>query len=237
MIEKWLRTIFIVGTLSFLGVLIAMGMDTLQQVKSVRTPAMSESVIAGKELWQQQNCNDCHTILGIGGYFAPELTKVAVRRDEAWLKSYLADPKATKPGTTMPNQQLTALQVDQMASFFTWVAQIDTNGWPPAPQVVLGASVPTGDAGAGNLVLEGQQIYTRKACNGCHMINGQGAGGPGPDLSRIGSQPYDALPNDSEFLKKWLENPLAQKPTTTMPRVVLTPAEIDALVAYLTSLK
>jgi hypothetical protein len=62
MIEKRLRYMFIFGTLFFLGVLIALGVDTLAQVKSARTPALSESVIAGKQHWQQQNCNDCHTI-------------------------------------------------------------------------------------------------------------------------------------------------------------------------------
>jgi nitric oxide reductase subunit C len=237
MIEKKLRYIFIFGTLFFLGVLIALGIDTLAQVKSARTPALSESVIAGKQHWQQQNCNDCHTILGIGGYFAPELTKVAQRRDATWLRSFLLDPQVAKPGSTMPNQALTALQADQLLSFFQWVSQIDTNEWPPQPQIALGGGTSSGNAGASDQVLQGQQIYNQKGCNACHMINGQGASTPGPDLSRIGSQPYDALPNDPEFIRKWLENPVAQKPTTTMPRIELTSGEIDALVAYLTSLK
>jgi cytochrome c1 len=69
------------------------------------------------------------------------------------------------------------------------------------------------------------------------MIGGLGAIAPGPNLSTIGSKPYDGLPNDPEFLAKWLDNPAAQKPGTTMPRLGLTGAEIDALVAYLTNLK
>lgn len=84
---------------------------------------------------------------------------------------------------------------------------------------------------------EGQQIFSLKGCIGCHMINGLGANGPGPNLSTIGSQPYDALANDPEFLAKWLEDPQAMKPGTTMPRTQLTEAEINALVTYLTSLK
>ena len=237
MIEKRLRCIFIFGTLFFLGILVALGVDTLTQVKSLRTPALSESVIAGKQHWQQQNCNDCHTILGIGGYFAPELTKVTERRDAGWLRSFLIDPQVAKPGATMPKQALTALQADQLISFFQWVAQIDTNEWPPQPQLALGGGASSGRDGASDQVLEGQPIYIQKGCNACHMINGQGASAPGPDLSHITSQPYDALPNDPEFLKKWLENPAAQKPSTTMPRIDLSSAEIDALVAYLTSLK
>jgi nitric oxide reductase subunit C len=236
MSEKGLRNVFIFGTLFFLIILGVMAADTLSQVRNLRTPTLSPDVIAGKETWQAQNCNDCHTILGIGGYFAPELTKVATRRDAAWLSSFLLDPQAAKPGTTMPNQALTAVQANHLVGFFQWVALIDTNGWPPQPLVALGGAAPS-DAGIEDPILEGQRIYSQKGCNACHMINGLGAIGPGPDLSTIGSKPYDSLPNDPEFLALWLENPVAQKPDTTMPRLELTDAEISALVAYLTSLK
>lgn len=236
MSEKRLRSIFIFGTLFFLIVLGAMSVDSLAQVRDVRTPALTADVTAGKDIWQAQNCNDCHTILGIGGYFAPELTKVADRRDPAWLASFLLDPQAAKPGTTMPNQALSAVQANQLVSFFQWVALIDTNGWPPQPLVALGGAVPSG-AGPEDPILKGESLYSQKGCNACHMINGLGAVGPGPDLSTIGSKPYDALPNDPEFLALWLADPAAQKPDTTMPRLELTKAEIDALVAYLTSLK
>jgi nitric oxide reductase subunit C len=249
MSEKGLRNVFLFGTLLCLVILGVMAADTLSQVRNLRTPALSEEVIAGKETWQAQNCNDCHTILGIGGYFAPDLTTVTIRRDPTWLNSFLLDSQAAKPGTTMPNQALTAAQANQLVGFFQWVAKVDTNGWPPQPMVSLGGAAPSsaaavtsGEAAASEAtpedpIVEGQRIYAKKGCSACHMINGLGAGGPGPDLSTIGSQPYDNLPNDAEYLALWLENPLAQKPDTTMPRINLNEAEIDALVAYLTSLK
>lgn len=238
MSENRLRDIFIFGTLFFLLVLVWMTVDTLEQVRSIRTPELTEDVVAGKQTWQAKNCNDCHTILGIGGYFAPELTKVAARRDPTWLESFLVDPQAAKPGTTMPIQDLSALQANQLLAFFQWVNQVDTNDWPPQPMISLGGSATAQpQTGEVDLVSQGESIYYRKGCDACHMINGRGASGPGPDLSQIGSQPYDDIPNDSEFLAKWLENPAAQKPDTTMPRIELTGAEIEALVAYLTSLK
>lgn len=237
MSEKALRNIFLIGTLLFLVILGVMAADTLTKVRTLHTPTLSSDVIAGKQTWQSKNCNDCHTILGIGGYFAPELTKVTDRRDPGWLSSFLVDPKIAKPGTTMPAQMLTAVQANQLVSFFQWVAKIDTNGWPPQPLAALGGGAVAYTNQPGDPVSEGQRFYAQKGCNACHMINGSGASGPGPDLSKIGSQPYDALPNDAEFLAKWLENPAAQKPDAIMPHIMLTQAEIEALVAYLTSLK
>jgi len=234
MSEKALRNLYLFGTLFFLIVLGVMSADSLSQVRQSRQPALTADVVAGKQIWQSKNCNDCHTILGIGGYFAPEMTKIATMRDPAWLTSFLLDPQAVKPGTSMPNQMLSAVQAGQVVSFFEWVAQVDTNGWPPQPLGLAGGAA----AGSSqNPVTVGQQVYAQKGCSACHMINGVGAAAPGPDLSKIGSQPYAGMPNDPASLTLWLQDPPAFKPGTTMPRIPMTDAEIEALVAYLTSLQ
>ncbi len=228
MSQKTLRNILIFGTLSFALILIGMTVHSLAQVSSVRTAELTDQVVNGKRIWQQRNCDDCHTILGIGGYFAPELTKEAERRDSAFLSAFLKNPQSAKPGTTMPDQRLSDAQVQDLIAFFQWVSKIDTNDWPPQP---LGAPAGTGVTAPGAL------LFQQKGCSGCHQVNGQGASGPGPDLSHIASQPYDQLSNTPEFLSQWLQNPAALKPTTTMPAVPLTDAERQALVDYLTSLK
>jgi nitric oxide reductase subunit C len=33
----------------------------------------------GKNLWDSSNCMGCHTLLGEGAYYAPELTRVSTR--------------------------------------------------------------------------------------------------------------------------------------------------------------
>ncbi len=228
MSEKALRNIFIFGTLFFFVVLIAMTVDTLRQVNTIRTPFLTNQVVEGKRAWQSKNCDDCHTILGIGGYFAPELTKVFNQRGAAWLGSWLKDPLSVNPAATMPNQRLTDDQVANLQAFFEWVSQIDTNNWPPAPILLAGGS---GGQPAG------AQLFVQKGCSACHMINGNGAAGPGPDLSHIGGQPYDSMANTPDFLSKWLADPAIQKPGTLMPNLRLTDAEIKSLVDYLTSLK
>ncbi len=229
MTEKALQRTFVGGTAIFLVVLAAMTADSLRQVNAGRTPAVTDQVAHGKYVFQRKNCNDCHTILGIGGYFAPDLTKVSDRRDASWLASFLANPAAAKPGTTMPNQRLAAADVADLVAFFDWVRHIDTNGWPPQPLSALNTATAGRPAAPG--------AWQGKGCSGCHMVDGQGAAGPGPDLSHIGATPYDALANDAAFLARWLADPPALKPGTLMPKLPLTAAERDSLVRYLTALK
>jgi nitric oxide reductase subunit C len=205
MSERTLRNILIVGTLLFLLILGAMTVDSLSQVASARTAQLTDQVVAGKQVWQSKNCNDCHTILGIGGYYAPELTKTFDRRGAAWLNAFLKDPQQVLPQTTMPNQNLTDAQVGNLVAFFQWVSLVDTNNWPPQP--LTKSSLPASQSvNAGNAApaLSGVTVFQGKGCSACHVVNGQG-GQSGPDLSHIASQPYDALPNTPEFLAKLLK--------------------------------
>jgi nitric oxide reductase subunit C len=229
MTEKSLRTTFLLGSLLFLVLLLAMTRDSLRQVRAGRTPAVTAQVAAGKQVWSRKNCNDCHTILGIGGYYAPDLTKIADVRDTAWLRRFLADPQAAKPGTTMPNQRLVEANVVGLVIFLDWVRRIDTNGWPPRPLAQLGSAGPARPTAPA--------AYQNKGCGGCHAVDGRGANGPGPDLSHLGTTPYDGLANDSATLTRFLADPAAVKRGTSMPKIPLTPAERDSVVGYLLALK
>jgi nitric oxide reductase subunit C len=228
MSEKILRRTLIFGTVFFILALLGGSVISLSQVTSTRTAPVSDNVVAGKHVWEKRICQDCHTLLGIGGYWAPELTKETDRRDSAFLTSWMKDPQAVKPGTTMPNQHLSDQQVADVIAFLEWVSKIDTNSWPPQP---LGAAAPGGGTPQGAL------LFQQKGCTACHMINNQGATGPGPNLSHIGSQPYDQLSNTPDFLYKWIEDPKAIKPTTIMPTIPMTEDERLAIVQYLISLK
>jgi nitric oxide reductase subunit C len=237
MSEKMLRSIFVLGTLLFLLILGAMTVDSLSQVASARTAQLTDQVVAGKQVWQSKNCNDCHTILGIGGYYAPELTKTFNRRGDAWLRAFFKDPQKVLPGTTMQNQNLSDQQAGDLVAFFQWVSLIDTNNWPPQPlaaqQAANSAPVQPGTTAPS---LSGPAVYQDKSCYACHVINGQG-GRSGPDLSHIATQPYDGLGNTPESIAKYLENPRAQKADALMPAIPMSAAERDALVQYLMSLK
>ncbi len=224
MSERAWRNVFIYGTLLFLILLAGMTVHSLREVTSTRTPPVTVAVAEGKRLWQARNCNDCHTILGIGGYFAPDLTKAAARRDAAWLQGFLESPQAVKPRTTMPAQNLASAQAAQVVTFLSWVNQIDTNNWPPQPALAIGSP-------------SGAVLFDQKGCSGCHLISGRGRDGPGPELTRIATVPYGNLPNTEAGLTAWLRDPQRVKPDTVHPNLGLTEADIRALVQYLRSLK
>ena len=108
---------------------------------------------------------------------------------------------------------------------------------PPSTAVVETPeeTVPTGNA-EGN-----KKVFIAKACTGCHTIQGvpEAQGKVGPELTHWASNPLivDVLPNTEENLKKYLRDPTAVKPRALMPNQYLTDSELEALVAFLQTLK
>jgi nitric oxide reductase subunit C len=98
-------------------------------------------VTLGKLTVQAKNCMDCHTLLGNGAYFAPDLTKAWL--DPGWVDEtvreslmvqFLMDPPghARTFGTErrMPQLGLTEPEAHGVVAFLKWMAAIDTNGFP-----------------------------------------------------------------------------------------------------------
>src|SRR5580692_2789698 len=95
---------------------------------------------------------------------------------------------------------------------------------------------PAGDAGA-----QGQRIFETTACINCHTIRGTVANGRfGPDLTHLMSRhtiAAGAVLNTTENLRLWIQNPNAIKPGSLMPAMELNDGELDALTAYLETLR
>jgi cytochrome c oxidase subunit 2 len=91
------------------------------------------------------------------------------------------------------------------------------------------------------LAREGESLFLRLPCSGCHTIRGTGADGTvGPDLTHLATRTTLAaltLPNDPPDLEHWIENPQKYKPGSKMPGFALTDRQSAALVAYLEGLK
>ena len=82
--KKQARLFFIGGTVFFGGIFLLLTVDSLARIpERQNSELMTESVVRGKMIWESSNCMGCHTILGEGAYYAPELTKVVDRRGEA----------------------------------------------------------------------------------------------------------------------------------------------------------
>jgi nitric oxide reductase subunit C len=133
----------VIATVAFIG----MTIDSHRQFpKLTNEDALTPEVIAGKDVWHKYNCTNCHTLLGEGSYYAPDLTKIAAQRGRAYLEAFLKDPGAfydeQKYRRVMPNQNLSAQEISNVVSFFEWISRIDTQGWPPRPILVSGAAIP-----------------------------------------------------------------------------------------------
>ena len=88
---------------------------------------------------------------------------------------------------------------------------------------------------------EGERVFMANICVSCHTVRGTAAAGTsGPDLTHVGARATlgaGVLPNDVAAMRGWLADPQHFKPGSFMPRVPLSDADLDALAAYLGSLK
>ncbi|MBV1874155.1 MAG: cytochrome c, partial [Gammaproteobacteria bacterium] len=74
------RNIYYGGAVFFFLVLIGLTVDTVRSLpKTDNSENLTETVAAGKRLWEVNNCIGCHSLLGEGAYFAPELGNVYTR--------------------------------------------------------------------------------------------------------------------------------------------------------------
>ena len=101
----------------------------------------------GKLTSQAKNCMNCHTLLGNGAYYAPDLTKAWL--DPAWsndgpmmgmtgkstreeaMAEFLQHPsKYPTHARMMPNLGITAEEAKGLVAFLKHMSSIDTNGFP-----------------------------------------------------------------------------------------------------------
>jgi len=134
------KNIYYGGGMFALLIFIALTFDTVQQIpKRSNQVNMTESVVAGKKIWEKNDCVGCHTLVGEGAYYAPELMNVFNRRgnsDVATFKAYMQGWMAAQPidapnRRKMPQFNLTPQEVDNLSDFLIWTSKINANEWPP----------------------------------------------------------------------------------------------------------
>jgi nitric oxide reductase subunit C len=98
-------------------------------------------ITLGKKTTQAKNCINCHTMLGNGAYYAPDLTKAWL--DPGWIDeanrekmmlAFLKDPpnnaRTFGSGRRMPQLGITDEEARGVVAFLKWMSAIDTNGFP-----------------------------------------------------------------------------------------------------------
>jgi nitric oxide reductase subunit C len=132
------RNIFYGGTAFFVLLFAGLILHTEQRIPQRSNAAeVTPAVARGKHVWETRNCIGCHTLLGEGAYFAPELGNVYVRRGgkdggaefiKAWMK---AQPTQAPGRRQMPQFHLSEQQLDDLVEFLKWTSRVDTAKWPP----------------------------------------------------------------------------------------------------------
>ncbi len=127
------RNIFFGGSLFFFLLFLALTFDTTQKLpKRDNSQNLTAGVIHGKKLWETNNCIGCHTLLGEGAYFAPELGNVYKRRGPEFIKAWIKSQPTGAPGRRqMPQFNFTEQELDDLVEFLKYTSEINTNNWPP----------------------------------------------------------------------------------------------------------
>ncbi len=98
----------------------------------------------GKLVIQSRACIDCHTFMGNGAYYAPDLTKAwldpgweawmaitgADSKEEAMVRFLMEPDKYATWQRKMPNLGISRDEVVATVAYLKWLSSIDTNGFP-----------------------------------------------------------------------------------------------------------
>jgi cytochrome c oxidase subunit 2 len=117
------------------------------------------------------------------------------------------------------------VQAMPSARFASWQAEASKPAAAPADPVAR----------------RGLAIFTDSTCAYCHTVRGTPAAGEsGPDLTHLASRRAIVgaiLPNTRGNLAGWIADPQRLKPGALMPRTALTGPDLQALLAYLETLR
>ncbi len=261
------RRFFFGGTVVFTLVFIGLTIHTHTTIAArTHADAIDAGVVRGLHVWAGYNCENCHTLLGEGAYYAPDLTEVVAQRGRTYLAAFLANPATfyseERHGRLMPTLGLSGQEIDDVLDFLTWVDGIDTNGWPPRPILVSGAA-PRGLPGiearpdAAEPAARGQALFNGAgACASCHALVADVAL-VGPSLAGVASRATarvsdPAYSGDAGSVEAYLRESILAPSRylvpgerysaggiSFMPDIAgnLEPGQIDDLVAYLATLR
>lgn len=159
----------------------------------------------GRLLLGELNCVSCHAAEGIAKKEAPILTEVGTRVKAGFLKKFLDDPQAVKPGATMP--RMLVGDPDRAAKIEALVHFLASTGTPRHERPDLKG------------IVVGSDLYRKVGCMVCH--------GPRDVSGKAGKTTAATIPLGDLKVKysitslaAFLENPLHSRPSGRMPRIL-----------------
>ena len=112
--------------------------------KSINDAEAAALIGQGKLVIQSRACMDCHTFMGNGAYYAPDLTKAwldpaweawiaitgAPTKEEAMARFLMAPDQYATWQRKMPNLGISREEAVATVAYLKWLSAIDTNGFP-----------------------------------------------------------------------------------------------------------
>jgi mono/diheme cytochrome c family protein len=197
-----------------------------------------------------QYCMACHAVGG-KGYLEnvdlpgkplnrPDLQSTDPDEHKAAVKLIYQTVENGRAGTDMPAWGNVNGGPLNYAMINEIVDMITGGRWELVEDVVkqTGAVVPT-ESPITDPVEAGKRIVTQGPCAACHTVSNTPAQGKvGPQLDGIATRTIaGVLPFSTDNVKKWVTNPPANKPGTAMPPYQLKDQYLDAIAAYLSTLR
>ncbi|HMO63881.1 MAG TPA: c-type cytochrome, partial [Verrucomicrobiota bacterium] len=171
----------------------------------------------GMALLSELGCAACHAPGGaaLAAKPGPDLSGVGARAAAGHLRKFIAEPSATKPGTTMPDLFEHLPAAERMATADALTHYLASLGGPP---VAFAQSAP-------DAVERGRKLYHSVGCAACHS----------PEAALPDSVPLGALEEKYSVasLAKFLEDPLAVRPGGRMPDLKLDHFEAQDIASFL----
>ncbi|MEW8957586.1 c-type cytochrome [Neomoorella humiferrea] len=102
-------------------------------IRPVLEETWPQEAIAGKKIWQENGCVECHALLGNGGYAGADLTRITATTGREELVTFLTQPPVMRPARRQRHPALAREEAERLLDYLEQVSKIDTRGWPPPP--------------------------------------------------------------------------------------------------------
>ncbi|MGR3318766.1 MAG: c-type cytochrome [Candidatus Anammoxibacter sp.] len=172
-----------------------------------------------QKLMNELRCLTCHRMKGIGGHFAPDLSRAGSKLNEEWELDFLQRPNPVRPLLKqMPKFNLSAEEAALAVEFIETVLVSDD-----IP--TLNIDIPDEAE-----VAKGKEIFYSKGCNTCHTIGSTG-GVVGPNLNQAGTR------LEPGYILFHIKDPQMANPGAVEPNFGLTDEEAMSITHFLLTLQ
>jgi ubiquinol-cytochrome c reductase cytochrome b subunit len=174
---------------------------------------LSPEEMAGVAYFREENCISCHAIGDRGATVGPDLTRITIHKDAAWMIQHFKRPSAMRPGSSMPPIQLNDQQLNSLAAFLLKLNPENASALSNAPEFAT----------------QGALVYQANHCGSCHMVNNVGMK-VGPPLNGLAKR------QSRSWVEDHFVDPQKLSPGSFMPPYKLSPKDLENLTSYLFAL-